>query len=52
MLIDADVPIPAVARYMGHASPAITLNMYAHALSGTEADDAVRVDGYLARVGA
>jgi hypothetical protein len=37
---------------MGHASPATTLTIYAHALSGTEADDAVKVDGYLARVGA
>ena len=36
-LLDAGVPVPVVAQVMGHASPAITMSVCAHALrSGTE----------------
>lgn len=33
-LLSAGVPIPQVARQMGHASPAVTLRVYAYALAG------------------
>lgn len=36
-LLDAGVPVPVVAQVMGHASPAITMSVYAHALrAGTD----------------
>lgn len=40
-LLDAGVPVPVVAQVMGHASPAITMTVYAHALR-TGADERVR----------
>lgn len=40
--LDAGVPIPEVSRMLGHANPAITMGVYAHALGdGTRATNAV-----------
>lgn len=36
LLIDSGVPITAVAARLGHASPQITMRLYAHALSGQD----------------
>lgn len=40
--LDAGVPIPDVSRMLGHANPAITMSVYAHALGdGSRAPSAV-----------
>lgn len=36
LLIDSGVPITAIAARLGHASPQITMRLYAHALSGQD----------------
>lgn len=36
LLIDSGVPITAVAARLGHASPQITMRLYAHALAGQD----------------
>ncbi len=40
LLLAARVPLPEVAQRLGHATPAVTTNIYAHALKG--ADQAVQ----------
>ncbi|MDP8922706.1 MAG: tyrosine-type recombinase/integrase [Chloroflexota bacterium] len=35
MLLEAGEPVPAVSEYLGHASPAITMTIYAPAVPGT-----------------
>jgi integrase len=37
MLLAEGLPVPAVAARLGHASPAITMGIYAHALPGQDA---------------
>jgi integrase len=48
----AGVSPAAVSRYAGHASVSFTLSRYTHALAGTEAGDAARVEAFLAGSGA
>ena len=36
MLLEAGEPIPAVSEYLGHASPAVTMAVYAHAVPGAK----------------
>ena len=45
-LLEAGVPIHAVARRLGHSTPVITLKVYAHVLRDSE-DHAVAVSGEL-----
>ncbi len=44
LLIGSGVPVPTVAKILGHANPAITFKLYAHVLSETErrATDVIR----------
>lgn len=37
-LINNNVPILAISRRLGHASPAITLNVYSHLYERTETE--------------
>lgn len=34
LLLNQNVPIPVVSRYLGHANPAITMQIYAHVIDG------------------
>jgi site-specific recombinase XerC len=34
-LLNENVPVPVVSRYLGHANPGITMKVYAHVLDGT-----------------
>jgi integrase len=36
LLLEANVPLPAVSARLGHANPQITLRLYAHALPGQD----------------
>jgi len=35
LLLNQNVPVPVVSRYLGHANPSVTLRIYAHCLDGT-----------------
>jgi len=35
MLLNQNVPIPVVSKYLGHANPGITMKVYAHMIDGT-----------------
>ena len=37
IMLNRGVPVPVVSRYVGHANPAITMQVYAHVLEGTDA---------------
>ncbi|MDP8922366.1 MAG: site-specific integrase [Chloroflexota bacterium] len=43
MLLEAGEPVPAVAEYLGHASPAVTMTVYAHAVPGASKRAAERL---------
>ncbi len=43
LLLSAGLPVPAVARRLGHSTPAVTMGVYAHALGGD--DTAARLIG-------
>jgi integrase len=49
-MIAAGVNAKALSTYMGHASIAITLDLYGHMLPGNEAEAAGLLDAYLNRV--
>ncbi|MFF2830589.1 tyrosine-type recombinase/integrase [Cellulosimicrobium cellulans] len=49
LLIDAGIPITAVAEYLGHASAEFTLRIYGHALRGANDRALDAVSGALAR---
>ena len=53
MLLEAGEPVPAVSEYLGHASPAITMTIYAHAVPGASKRAAARLGSILrnARIG-
>ena len=44
MLLAEGLPVTAVAARLGHASPAITMSIYSHALSGQDATAARAID--------
>ncbi len=50
LAIDAGVPIPVISKRLGHANATITMNVYAHALRGTQAEAACMVAGLLGAV--
>ena len=35
-LLNQNVPIPVVSRYLGHSDPGITMKVYAHMIDGME----------------
>src|SRR5581483_9951082 len=43
MLLEAGEPVPAVSAYLGHASPAVTMGIYAHAMPGAKRRAAERL---------
>jgi integrase len=43
-MIRAGIPIPVVAKILGHANPAITMRVYAHVVAAMEQDAADRID--------
>jgi len=47
MLLEAGEPVPSVSEYLGHASPAITMTVYAHAVPGAKKRAAERVGAIL-----
>ena len=47
-MLDANVPVPIVSKYLCHANPGITMKVYAHVLDGTSHVVAEAMDGLLA----
>jgi integrase len=48
-LIAAGVDMKAIGEYMGHTSVAFTYDRYGHLLPGSTAENAAKLDAYLAR---
>jgi integrase len=48
-LIAAGVDMKAISEYMGHSSVAFTYDRYGHLLPGSTAENAAKLDAYLAR---
>ena len=46
-LIDAGVDVVTISKRLGHASPTITLNVYAHMFSNTDAKAAAAINAAL-----
>jgi integrase len=44
LLLNQNVPVPIVSRYLGHANPGITMKVYAHLLDGTSGMAATGMD--------
>ncbi len=47
LLLNENVPVPVVSRYLGHANPGITLSIYAHMIDGMDGLAAVAMDQML-----
>jgi integrase len=47
MLIRSGVDILTISRRLGHANAAITLNIYGHLISGSDAAAAKAIEGVL-----
>ena len=47
MLLEAGESVPTVAEYLGHASPAVTMAVYAHAVPGSKKRAAQRLGSIL-----
>jgi integrase len=47
-LLAAGTPVHVVSRRLGHASPVMTLNVYAHVLSGQHEDAVAKLEAYYA----
>lgn len=47
LLLNQNVPVPVVSRYLGHANPGITMKVYAHAIDGTGGMAADGIDAAL-----
>jgi len=45
-LLSAGVPVKVVSERLGHASAMMTLNVYAHVLSGQQEDAVARLEAY------
>jgi integrase len=48
LMLAAGVPLKAVAERLGHASAAMTLNIYPHVLNGQREDPVSRLEAYMA----
>lgn len=48
LLLEAGIPVPTVARLLGHASPSITMTVYAHMIRGSEERAAAALEAALA----
>ena len=35
IMLNQNVPVPVVSKYLGHANPGITMKVYAHMIDGT-----------------
>jgi len=44
LLLNQNVPIPVVSKYLGHANPGITMKVYAHMIDGTSSIAASGID--------
>jgi integrase len=44
LLLNQNVPVPVVSKYLGHSNPQVTMRTYAHALSGTSGMAAQGID--------
>jgi integrase len=44
LLLNQNVPVPVVSRYLGHANPGITMKVYAHLIDGTSGMAAIGMD--------
>jgi integrase len=47
LLLAAGTQVHVVARRLGHASPVMTLNVYAHVLNGQHEDAVTRLEEYM-----
>ena len=47
MLLEAGETVPTVSEYLGHASPAVTMAVYAHAVPGSKKRAADRLGSIL-----
>jgi integrase len=47
LLLNQNVPIPVVSRYLGHANPGVTMKVYAHMIDGTSGLAADGIDSAL-----
>src|SRR5215203_2236296 len=47
LLLNQNVPVPVVSRYLGHANPGITMKVYAHMIDGTSGMAADGIDSAL-----
>lgn len=50
LLLRAGTPVNVVSQRLGHAEPAITLNVYSHVLPGMQEEAAAKVDEMMAEV--
>jgi integrase len=44
LLLNQNVPVPVVSRYLGHANPGVTMKVYAHMIDGTSGMAADGID--------
>ena len=44
LLLNQNVPVPVVSKYLGHANPGITMKVYAHRIDGTSGMAADGID--------
>ncbi len=49
LLLNQNVPVPIVSRYLGHANPSVTLKVYAHIIDGTSGTAALAMDEALSK---
>jgi integrase len=47
LMLSAGVPVKVVSERLGHASAVMTLNVYAHVLSGQQEDAVTRLEAYM-----
>ena len=44
LLLNQNVPVPVVSRYLGHANPDIAMKVYTHLIDGTSGMAAIEMD--------
>lgn len=47
ILLNQNVPVPVVSKYLGHANPGVTMKVYAHMIDGTSGIAAQGIDAAL-----
>jgi integrase len=47
LLLNQNIPVPVVSRYLGHSNPGITMKVYAHMIDGTSGMAAQGMDNVL-----